>query len=169
MPTASRLPAMMPRHSRVAMVRPMNRRIGCFAFSFGSFGAFPGFPGSPTGCSRAALAHIYLTSRRRLRRTAFAAPVDLSHLIAGDRDRLLTHTGKLQRTRRCDLPFKKPLVTQHTIPYYSTPAGRGQGPIFCRGADVPFNHGQYTTSGPAKYSILPQKMIFRRTSGPYFR
>ena len=46
---------MMPRHSRVAMVRPMNRRIGCFAFSFGSFGsfgAFPGFPGSLTGCSR---------------------------------------------------------------------------------------------------------------------
>ena len=68
-----------------------------------------------------------------------------------------------------DIPFKKPLVTQHTIPYYSTPAGRGQGPIFCRGAGVPFNHGQYTTSGPAKYSIPPQKMIFRRTSGPYFR
>ena len=40
---------MMPRHSRVAMVRPMNRRIGCFAFSFGSFGAFLG---SLTGCSR---------------------------------------------------------------------------------------------------------------------
>ena len=128
-----------------------------------------GLPGFPDRLLPAALAHIYLTSRRRLRRTAFAAPVDLSHLIAGDRDRLLTHTGKLQRTRRCDLPFKKPLVTQHTIPYYNTPAGRGQGPIFCRGADVPFNHGQYTTSGPAKYSIPPQKMIFRRTSGPYFR
>ena len=74
--------------------------------------------GFPDRLLPAALAHIYLTSRRRLRRTAFAAPVDLSHLIAGDRDRLLTHTGKLQRTQRCDLPFKNrwsPSIRYHII------------------------------------------------------
>ena len=51
MPTATRLPSMTPRQIRVAMVRPMNRRMGWFFFSFGSFGGLAP-PGSRAGCSR---------------------------------------------------------------------------------------------------------------------